>query len=344
MTNRSLTALYFQIVVLAVGCDMGFDNPSLVKDLRILGLRSDPPEFVGDDYADMDRDVSISVLLADPTGEGEESGLTCLLRACVLPSDYRCDWQDSTVVLASGPCSDGDNRFDVTIPAGLIRETREADPTWQAIKFGIAEAIQQGLPPEVADMGKTMYSGAAVWVEIVVTGGLHELRGLKSVVFSPENPLGRVANSNPSIVGVRLNGQAGGTVAEIPFSPNEQIRIDVLKTYDSKETFILPTFDPPGGSTPIEEYMTIAFYSDTGRFSSAVTTDQPYNLFNVDPDNPDEEEKPPEMWSTWTTPSIDELTSGKVRFWFVLIDGRGGTDWLMMEGVRDQDDPDLTAD
>ncbi|NOZ01200.1 MAG: hypothetical protein GXP54_04845 [Deltaproteobacteria bacterium] len=323
------TVLLAVATTAVAGCDMSFDDPSMVQDLRILGLKADPPEFLGADYADLDRDVRISVLLADPLNEGK-GGLECLLRACVLSNDYRCDDNDSTVVLAKQPCVDGSNTFQVTVPADLILATRNADPSWMAIEAGIAQAIDQGVPPEIAELGKSLYSGVAVWVEIVVSGGDHELRGLQSVIFSPENPKGRTANTNPTIAGVRLNGQVGGTVTEIPFSPGESIRVEVLKTWDSKETFLLPTYDPPGGVATVDEYMTFAFYADAGDFSPDTTTDKPPNIFNADPEA---EQKPVDLWSTWTAPAADEVPADGVRFWFVLIDGRGGTDWITMKGV-----------
>jgi len=331
MEKVFIKALIALLPVLVTGCDLGFDDQSLVSDLRILGLKTDPPEYLGPDYADKDRNVTVSILLANPLGAGEGGKLSCLLRTCVIPGDYRCDDESSTVMLAEGPCVDGVTSFDVTIPVGIIQQTRAADPSWRAIEAGIQKAIDEGVNPALAEtMGRSTYSGTAVWVEIVIRGGPLELRGLQSVILSPANPVGRVANSNPVIVGVRLQGQTAGTVPEIPFTPGRSVRVEVLKTWNSKETYILPTFDPPFGSTPVEEFLTFAFYSNAGDFSPNTTTEKPGSVFNAEA----EDEEPTELWSSWTAPSSDEMPKGGVRFWFVLIDGRGGTDWLTMNGVE----------
>lgn len=333
MKKTITTSSIALLMVLVPGCDMGFDDQSLVSDMRILGLRTDPPEYVGPDYADEDRDVTISLLLADPLGDGEGGKLSCLLRTCVIPNNYRCDDESSTVVLAQGPCADGATSFDVTIPADIIQQTRAADPSWRAIEIGIQEAIDEGVAPALAEtLGRSTYSGTAVWVEIVVSGGPLELRGLQSVILSPENPVGRVANSNPLIVGVRLQGQIAGTVQEIPFTPGHSVRVEVLRAWNSKETYLLPTFDPPFGSTAVEEYLTFAFYSDAGDFSPNTTTEKPGSLFQANPEETEDEE-PVELWSTWTAPEAEEMSEGDIRFWFVLIDGRGGSDWITMKGV-----------
>lgn len=332
-TTGWLTAL---VLLGMAGCEIGFDDPSKVVDLRILGLKTEPPEFVTPDYADKDREVTLSILLADPLKEGKDDGFHCLLRGCVLPSDHRCDGEDTAVVLAEGPCARGETSFPVTVPADLIRATRAADPSWKAIDAGIRQAIAEGVPPAVAELGWNLYSGTAVWIEFVVTGGEHELRGLQSVILSPVNPVGRVANSNPRIAGVRLDGQAGGTVPEIPFTPGESIRVEVLSTWNSKETFILPTFDPPGGIAVLDEYLTFAFFADAGDFSPDSTTDRPRNLFNTDPDA---EPEPVDLWSTWTPPPVEEIPPDGINFWFLLIDGRGGTDWMTLKGELKVDEP-----
>lgn len=284
-----------------VACSPGFDDPSLVKDLRVLGVRAEPPEILLSAADGEDGwPVRITVLIADPLGSGRS--LTCELRSCTIEESRTCQGSDLVTVLGSGPCGDGETSFDVFIPRSLVEEAQGRDPTF----------------------GSAVHSGVAVWIEITVSGDETPLFALKSVVFSPENPSGRTPNHNPRIAGVRLNDMPQTQPGVIPVLPGVPVQIEVVPAEGAKEKYVLPALIPPGAVEELEEFMTVAFYADRGSFDDATRTDRPSNPFEPIPSGDEAR-----LLTRWTPPKED----GPVRFWFVLVDGRGGVDWVTARGV-----------
>lgn len=281
-------------------CSPGFDDPSLVKDLRVLGVRADPPEFLVTDKAPPAWPVRVTALIADPHGGGRT--LQCEVRSCTLGDSRTCEGSGDITTFAAGPCTDGETPFDVEVPRSLVEAAQAGDPTF----------------------GTPVHSGVAVWLEVVVRGGERPLYALKSVAFSPENPPGRTANQNPRVGEVRLNDMPQRTPGEVPYVPGVSVRIEVVPAEGAKEKYVLPSLMPPGGVEDLDEFMTVAFYADAGSFEDATRSDRPGNVFEGTPTG--EEAR---LLTRWTPP--DE--GGPVRFWFVLVDGRGGADWVVASGV-----------
>ncbi len=301
--HRARYQSLWAIVIAVTGwcaCSPGFEEPYEVLDLRVLAMRAEPPEVLVRTPADAARPIAISILLADPTFPGR--ALTCRLQSCVLSDiNRRCEVPEDTVILAEGPCADGVTTFPVTFPAELLADVQAADPTGG-------------------------YSGLAVWVELVVSGGGPELHAIKSVVFSAELPEGRTANRNPLITGLRIDDAEATLSADVPWQADVPVRIEVTRAEDAKETYTLPTFE--GGTVTLKEYMRFSFYADAGSFSQAYTTDKPENFLAVSPD----EEIPIDLFVDWTPPEGAAPEGTPVRFWFVLDDGRGGVDWIRATG------------
>lgn len=318
--------------VLLAGCDTGFDDPSLVHDLRILALQTDPPEILYPAIApfavpaDIDRRTRVTILLADPEGAGRS--LTCTLRSCVLPTSRRCEGEPSTVVLAEGPCGDGEAAFDVDLPADLIAAVQQNDPYFKACR----QASKLGLDPPCG------YSGLAVWIEVVVSGGERDLYGLKSLVFAPKDPADREPNQNPAISGLLVDDVLA-PAATLPFLPGVDSKVEPVRSETSKQAYRLPRYS---GGDPIDltEDLSIRFLADAGSFDPATRTDRPRNILVGSGTT-----EPPDMFSTWTPPTS---VPDRIRFWFVLDDGRGGVSWYSAFGAptpaSDPNAPDVSSD
>jgi hypothetical protein len=289
-------------------CSPGFDQPYQVKDLRVLAIRADPPEFVfktqqdGQAAVAAGLDVNVNVLIADPAGGGRT--LDCKIRTCGLPSSARCDDAKAVWILKEASCTAGENPMTVKLGPDHVAAALEAD-------------IAHG------------YSGIPVWLELTVTGGEYELYALKDVVIATEFPAGRIPNTNPMMIGLNLDGgpvDAGGTIR---FSAGQEIKVQVARTRASKEAYVLPSMKNPGEAVELLEYMSVAFYSDAGDFSKSNVSDKVHNPLLADP----EQNKPVDMSVKWHAPGDSSVQ--EVDFWFVLTDGRGGTDWLMVKGVME---------
>jgi hypothetical protein len=316
---------------LLAGCDTGFDDPSLVRDLRILALKADPPEILYPAIApfavpaDSDRRTRVTILLADPEGAGR--GLTCTLRSCVLPTSRRCEGQASTVVLAQGPCGDGEASFDVDLPADLVAAVQQADTYFKACR----QAHAFGLDPPCG------YSGLAVWIEVVVSGGERDLYGLKSLVFAPRDPADREPNRNPEVTGLLVDG-VPAPAGTLPFAPGVDAKVEPVRSDSSKQAYRLPRYT---GGDPIDltEDLSIRFLADAGSFDPATRTDRPRNVLVGSGTS-----EPPDMFSTWTPPAT---VPDRIRFWFVVDDGRGGVAWHAAVGTpapaSDPHAPDVSS-
>jgi hypothetical protein len=284
----SLRLLAFALLALAQACDPGFDEPAFVKDLRVLAIAADSPEFLDLDSPRTEWKVRLTALIADPAGAGRP--ISCRLQSCVLSQNQRCEDPATTLKLAEGPCTDGENPFDVTLPRDLVEKA-------------LAKDTFKG------------FNGVAVWIEWIVTAGSEEVHAVKSVVFAVADPPGRTANVNPGVAGLDVDGKAG-LAAGFEFDAGAKVRLELKAAADAKQQYVLRTFE--GGTTDQEEYLRYAYYTDAGSLSRDHTSDKPPIFTPEDP-------KPPELWSDWTAPEKDVPAS--VRFWFVLTDGRGGVSW-----------------
>ena len=291
MANR------WPLVALAAlaGCSTGFEDPSLVKDLRVLAMKAAPPEVIFRDPGDIATPIVFTTLLADPGQAGRT--LHCVLQTCVLDTrERRCLDPSTTTRLAEFDCRDGENPVSVTIPGPVLLAVQKQQAGWPAYD-----------------------PGTPVYVELVVTGGKTELHAVKDVVFSPPTPAGRVANSNPVIASVSVDGTAvavavDGTVA-LPLPATGKVRLEIVPADGSEEDYVVPTYT--GDTRHLKELNRLAYYSDTAAFSSQSRSDTSSDTQKQD--------GPPDLWSDWTVPK--PAGAGEPRFWFVALDGRGGVAW-----------------
>ena len=293
--KKSLMALTF----LMFSCSTNFEDPSLVQDLRILAIRTEPCEFiVGKDLDDY-YFVNMSLLLGAPSYLVLGEPFTCVVRHCdITRQSPTCEGKTS-LELRRFKCRVGNNTISVYIPKEVVQEVQLQDPTY----------------------GTPVHSGVAVWLEVVVLD--KNLFGLKSVLFSPENPKGRKANQNPVIERIQIDGVPITLPLKLP--RNRPFLFEVVPSSDSKETKVFPSLNPPGEPVSVTEFLTVSFYSDAGAFSDWQVSDKPQNIF----EQPTSGVK---FQSTW---QIQDTDTKSVRFWFVLDDGSGGVAFSSFEADID---------
>ena len=320
--RRALPLAVAAVALAAAACHAPLEDPSLVVDLRVLGIRTDPPEVLytaPSPYTipdTVDRSFTLTVLLADPTGAGRT--LRCRLQSCPLPSSNSwCTDPANTWGLGEQDCTAGETTFQVTLPADLVQAVQQGDSADKA-----CVGAQAGLA--LAACG---YSGLAVWIDVVVTGGERELHALKSFVLSPVVPDDRKANQNPDIAGLALEGALLPDPPTFPFVPGAQSQLDLAwpggQLLNVEQHYRLPTFG--GGTVDLDEYVTVSYYADAGSFSTGHASDQPSNPFGGKPSG----SEPVDLSTRWTAPRAGEPgAAGPVHFWFVVTDGRGGVRWL----------------
>jgi hypothetical protein len=317
------------VLVAAGACNTDFEDPSIVLDLRILGMRAEPPEIVAPvdpedptavDLADIPS-VEVCALVAEPD---QERGAHYRMRLCPPTGGGRCNGADEgeaeqTVFdLAEADVADPD-ALDARGMCATIEPSAD-----------LVVVVQQSVrADDLAGFG-----GIGVQVELAVTpaGGSEEdtVWGFKRVRYSPQLPAERVANTNPALEGITgaraptgerdrdFDVPLGRCGAVTPFlvAPGERITFLPREAEGAREDYVLPTFE--GGTRHYTENLTYQWHATAGkwqRFESGGPTDPVGN-------------EPP-LDSRWTAPDdAEEIGDGlDVRMWIVQRDERGGQAW-----------------
>jgi hypothetical protein len=266
-----------------------------------------PPPYVVP--ADVARSVTVTALIADPGGNGRT--LHCSWRSCPSPDSttHWCTDPATTTFLADGDCADGEVAFAFDVPVAAILGAQATDSVFESCAAAALSGSTAACP----------YSGVAVWLDLVVTGGGRELHSLKSVVFSPVNPPGRAPNTNPTLDGVRTGAGVLAT-PDLAFTAGEAVRLQPTWPPTAHDLIVLPTFS--GGTVAMEEQFSLTYLADAGSFDPFQTTEaQSGGLLGAST-------QPPDLSSTWTAPASGGPAAA--RLWFVVTDGRGGVAWLLV--------------
>jgi hypothetical protein len=311
------------LLVAAGAACTDFEDPAVVVDTRIIGMRAEPPEIVvpfdpenptSVDPADL-VPIEVCALVADPV---EERGISYTMSLCRPTGDGICDDDvDLAVELGSGHVEDPETSAE----AVRMCETIAPGPDLLLV---LEDAVSAD---DLAGFG-----GIQVQVELrVKPDGGEEQIGFKRVRYSPQLPADRVANTNPSadaIVGLRrASGTRGldfamplGRCGEVePFEAlaGERVQFLPIETTGVREEYVVPTFD--GGTRRLVEnisYQWLSTAGDWAPFNSGGTIDVAGN-------------EPP-LDSIWRAPDDpDEVGDGlDVNVWIVQRDERGGQAWF----------------
>ncbi len=299
-----------------------FEDPEKVVDMRIIGVRAEPPEIVvpydPDNPTAVDpaalAPVEVCALVADPS---EDRGLHYSMAMCRPTGSGRCNDVEPTFVLGGGQVEDPETASEpvsmcVTIEpnADLLLVVEDAIDADSLLGFG----------------------GIQVQVELRVSpdGGGEELFAFKRVRYSPQLPAERVANTNPTasaLVGLRGPGDERGRDFPLPLGrcgeiepflvlPDERLQILPEEPPGVREEYLVPTFE--GGSRRFTENLTYQWHATEGDwspFTSGGTIDVAGN-------------EPP-LDSIWRAPEDPEVVGDglDVRMWIVQRDERGGQAW-----------------
>jgi hypothetical protein len=304
--------------LLLTGC-FDFDEPTEVKDLRVLGLSIATPEvFVMVDLNDSGEDedaplftvtedptpVDVRVLVVDPRAPARE--LTFSVEACLQEDGGRCDDAPArervrVVEGATGRAEELTFRFAPT--AAQLNTWIEADPF-------------QG------------YGGLFVMLDVTIRDADGEtLRANKIVTYNvpfvpvregQDPPPPKTPNLNPVLLGLRFDDQE--TMGEGETITLERGReYDVFPIFDREtqtETYPVATFPDESGQPGyrvLEEKLQFEFYATAGSIGRGT----------IETRNPTGEVEDDELKTTFEAP--DDVP--EVRLWVVFRDDRGGANW-----------------
>lgn len=296
---KRAAALLGLLGALSAGCDTYydpcFDVPSLVKDLRILAVRTDPPEVLYDPGT-----FASSPFIVRPLAVHSDSlykPIEVLARTCAPTTSQKC--ADSVPFAGNALAArDTDPELILTVSPEVLRASLAADPL-------------------------AGYGGLRVQLEIVARGPDGAVaRAAKTLVFSPDLP-GTVPNHGLEIRGFTLfRGVKPQAVR-----PGFELDLDVAQSVTLRPLLAAG----PGGERPDEDYDVVDLKGRRVRLRERIS----YTFFTTlhaqygellkhnhgadvaDEPGPDQPQPPQGLVR------LSATGEGPGRTWLVARDGRG---------------------
>lgn len=309
-----------------------FETPSIVLDLRFLGVSVEPPEIVVpldlEDPASVQiGDVEVCALVSDPA---ESRALSYAMAACAPTDTLRCDDPERVVFdLGAGTVDDPEEAGEPVAMCATLRST--------AVALGVLLDEREARGSDEALLAWLIGNGGNldIQVELRVRGaGEPEDRALyasKRMRYALPLPAERVANQNPTLDDLQatLEDDAGndaepmsmpggrcGDVAPLTVAPGAVVRFEPVESPGAREDYLVPTFD--GGARMFTENLSYAWFATHGSWQREVTGGPKDFAGNQPP-----------LSSEWTAPAQAGVVGDglDVRIWLVQRDERGGLSW-----------------
>ena len=311
---RTLRTLALGLIALAAAatllgaCTPSFQPADTVVDLRVLGIKADPPEALVDGTADANgtltvtgvEDVTVTALLADPL---HDTGTASVLPTVCLPSDgARC----------------GPSAIDLSSVVGPPPEVSFS--LAHQIKGDQLAALQSLLAAAVKDDKLKGLFG--VKVQLMLSVDTQDPAGiqtaLKTLVFSPRRPDGNPnKNHNPTALGLKLielnNHTETGRLAPgetLLLKLGVQVGLRPLLGAGSIEEY--DTYDLQGKLVHLREGLSWSFYTTEGGDLDRSAADEPLAGVGDPPAG---------------LVRFEAARAGQGTLWAVVRDGRSGTSW-----------------
>lgn len=275
------------------------DDLSQVRDLRLLGLRFEPPELLADacdpnsplTLQKFSQDVVLTALVADPKGEGRPITLT--VTACASTSDRTCT-------------NEGDFRQleTRTVQAGEASFTLELGKT---VLPDFTPLLQEVLTQDTfGGLG-----GIRVPVVVKATAGEETVYGQKLMLYSCRFFPQMQQNVNPELKGMTVDGGTWLPAEKKELSGAGPFRLLPEDFSDREELYTVPSFSLKPVS--LRESWKISWHTTLGKIAPTETGGT---------DLAGQSERHRAQWSPGS-----RATEQDVTFWFVARDGRGGLSW-----------------
>lgn len=297
MSGHRVTAA-LALLSLPAACLAPQDDPSNVKDLRVLAISIERPEIfspVCDASAlpILAQEVTYTALIVDPAGGGRP--LRYELFACAQPSDRTCENRDDRVRVTSGETTAGELSLQLR-PGTLLLEDGTA-----LLQRVIEKDPYRGL------------GGGRMPLVLHLFAGEERIYAQKLMVFGCAFFPEMKANVTPLIPGLKLADEVlqPGTAREV--TGGDGIALEPLDFTALQESYIVPSFELQ--PVHLEERWRLAYFADVGTFS-------PRESGGTDVSGEDARHR-----TTWHPPA-DRTTPADVNLWVVARDGRGGVSWL----------------
>jgi hypothetical protein len=305
---RALSLVFFALAAASLGaCTPSFQASEVVVDLRVLGIKADPPEALVDTVQANGtltvtgvEDVTVTALLADP--------LHVPASASVLP----------TVCLPSDGARCGPTAIDLSSVVGPPPEVSFS--LSHQIKGDQLAALQALLLAAVKD--DKLKGAFGIKVQLMLSVDTQDPAGLqtalKTLVFSPRKADGNPnKNHNPTATGLKIielnNHTETGRLAPgeaLSLKLGVQVGLRPLLADGSIEEY--DTYDLQGNLVHLSENLSWSFYTTEGGDLDRSSADEPLAGVGDPPAG---------------LVRFEAGRAGQGTLWLVVRDGRGGTAW-----------------
>ncbi|MDX2091622.1 MAG: hypothetical protein SFX73_27425 [Kofleriaceae bacterium] len=314
------------LLLVLAGCGV-FEEPSIVIDLRVIGVVADPPEQVIDvDLAQpMPSEIIDALEITDITAWVADPRRTRQLRwsmtLCLVDQQGRCDLTLPHQELGSGLLEDPDEHTSAQRPSASIVPSGYPDTLLAMLQKAIEANPVQAL-------------GGIDLTVMLRVGGVDEppendLYAAKLVRYSPNYPVGRkeTVNKNPTIQTLDAARVGSGGDVDInerrcadPLEPGElatslneaaSVTLFPIESADTRQMYVAPTLD--GGAIMLEETVSYQWLAETGSWSDETTGGGRDILGNQSL-----------LGSDWTSPRSVPTNEYPVRIWMIQRDERLG--------------------
>lgn len=314
------------LVATAMGCVMSEDNPTQLRDLRVIGMRFEPPEVLmqGCDarlllgslagaadggsvmvppqfqlllglYAS--TPLQFEALIADPSGGGRD--LNYRLMGCANRGDRNCDNEGDYVVLQEGTTKGG--VLSATVAPGIqFLDDGKATPL-------LLEVIQQDTFKGLGGIR------VPVVLELSAPDTNEKIYAQKLMVYTCQFFPTMKQNVTPRLPGLLFN--------KVPWGADEMIEIHGRTDWEIvpedftalEETYVVPTLQLK--PLDLTESWKVTWMTSSGTFT-------PYNTGGTDFVGTTGKHR-----AVWKPDQISNEPTD-VTFHIVVRDGRGGSSWL----------------
>ena len=305
-TRARASGLIALALAAAPACTPSFESADVVSDLRVIGIRAEPPEALIDVDGGTIEDVQVTLLVADPVHPGLK--VTVVPTLC-LPSDgARCD--KTAVELATLSQSQGQVTF--SLQTQILAKQLPPERLVALLQAAVADDKLKGL------------GGIRLQLMLGVEDALDpngQQTALKTLLFSPKLPGGNPnKNHNPVALGLDLIDLATKQVKSSP-AFGETITIEVGRQVGVRPRLAegsieeYQTVDLSGRIVSLRENLSWSFYTTLDGDLDRGSADEPIKGAADPPDG---------------LVRFQGVKAGaRGTLWAVVRDGRGGQGWTL---------------
>lgn len=318
---RALTTLALCVSALGLlclsACTGPKDDPTNVHDLRILAMRSEPPEVTIGACPQIDPNAdqaAIQAALAQLAGQFAATAPTYQLTALVADPQgagrtLEYDW------IACPDTPDGADVICTDQPSYVVVGGTQAPAGTPSMTF--APTI------DFVSAAAQMYSALALFgirfmvtLQVKTLDGSEVITGGKRITLSCQLVPGQTTATNPAFTTISLDGQTWDAGSDPTLAASQVHTVAPADPTPFEQQYVVPLYT--GGSEQLTEAWMYTYMATAGGFDSldrggVALTGQ------TEPIN-----------DTWTAHSTDPEQD--VTFYFILRNGRGGETWTTRQG------------